>query len=92
MILRRVFLAPRAEADLDNLALWIAEQGVPLTAFEYVARVRRFLSSLDQFPDRGANYGHVRAGLRVVSFEKRVVIAIVVRDEHVEVERVFSGG
>jgi toxin ParE1/3/4 len=89
---RQVFLAPRAEADLDRIALWITEQGSPVTALEYVGRIRRFLSSLDQFPERGADYGNVRAGLRIVGFERRVVVAIVVRDTQVEIERVFYGG
>jgi toxin ParE1/3/4 len=89
---RRVFLAPRAEADLDRLAIWIAEKGAPLTALAYVGRVRKFLASLDEFPERGADYGAVRPGLRVLSFERRVVVAIVVRDAHVEIERVFYGG
>lgn len=92
MTRRQVFLAPRAEADLDRIASWIAEQGAPLTALEYVGRIRRFLTSLDQFPARGANCGDVRPGLRIVGFERRVVIAIVVRATHIEIERVFYGG
>jgi len=89
---RAVLLAPRAEADLDRIALWIAEQGAPMTALEYVGRIRRFLASLDEFPERGRDYGAFRTGLRIVSFERRVVIAIVVRASRVEVQRVFSGG
>ena len=86
---RQVFLAPRAEADLDRIAMWIAEQGAPITALEYVGRIRRFPSRLDEFPERGIDYGQFRSGLRVVAFERRVAIAIVVRDTHVEIERVF---
>ena len=89
---RQVFLAPRAEADLDRIAMWIAEQGAPITALGYVGRIRRFLSSLDEFPERGSDYGHVRPGLRVVSFERRVAIAIVVRETQVEIERIFYAG
>jgi len=92
MTRREVLLAPRAEADLDRIALWIAEQGAPVTALDYVGRIRRFLASLDQFPERGTNYDSVRRGLRIVAFERRVVIAIVVREGHVEIERVFHGG
>jgi plasmid stabilization system protein ParE len=92
MTRRKVFLAPRAEADLDGIASWIAEQGAPITALEYVGRIRRFLAGLGEFPERGQDYGGVRNGLRVLSFERRVVISIVVRDSHVEVERVFSSG
>ena len=71
MTRRRVYLAPRAEADLDHIALWIGERGAPLTALDYVTRIR---------------------GLRILNFEGRVVIAIVVRSEQVEVERIFTGG
>jgi toxin ParE1/3/4 len=92
MTRREVFLAPRAEADLDGIALWIAEQGAPIAALEYVGRIRQFLSGLGDFPERGQDYGGVRKGLRVLSFERRVIISIVVRDSHVEIERVFSNG
>jgi plasmid stabilization system protein ParE len=92
MIRRKVFLSPRAEADLDRIALWITEQGAPLTALDYIARIRRFISGLGDFPERGQDYTAVRKGLRVLSFERRVVISIVIRDSHVEVERVFSNG
>ncbi|MEO8757157.1 MAG: type II toxin-antitoxin system RelE/ParE family toxin [Devosia sp.] len=87
-----MFLAPRAEADLDRIAVWIADQGAPITALDYIGRIRRFLSTLGQFLERGADYGRVRPGLRIVGFERRVVFAIVVRDTQVEVERVFYGG
>lgn|SRR3569623_204067 len=89
---RIVFLSPRAEADLDRIALWIAEQGAPVTALGYVGRIRRFLASLDEIPERGMDYQRVRPGLRILSFERRIVIAIVVRETRVEVQRVFSGG
>ena len=92
MTRRHVFLTPRAETDLDRIALWIAEQGAPATALEYVARIRRFLASLDEFPERGTDYDSVRRGLRILGFERRVVIAIVVREDRVEIERVFSSG
>ena len=92
MTRRRVVLSPRAEADLERIAVWIAEQGAPLTGLNYVRRIRRLLSKLDEFPERGMDYGHVRSGLRVISFERRIVIAIVVRDAHVEIERVFYAG
>lgn len=92
MTRRTVFLAPRAEADLDRIAMWITEQGAPLTALDYVGRIRRFLHELGEFPERGQDYGSVRKGLRVLSFERRVIISIIVRDRHVEIERVFSNG
>ena len=72
--------------------MWIAEQGAPATALEYVRRIRTFVANLAELPERGTSYGAVRAGLRVVGFERRVVIAFVVRETHVEVERVFYGG
>lgn len=72
--------------------MWIAERGAPLAALDYTRRIRRFLKDLGEFPERGQDYGSVRNGLRVISFERRVVIAIVVRPKHIEVERVFSNG
>lgn len=89
---RPVVLAPRAEADLDRIASWIADQGAPLTALDYVTRLRSFITSLDQFPERGVDYSQYRPGLRIIAFERRVVIAVVVRAKRVDVQRVFSGG
>ena len=89
---RKVFLTPRAEADLDGLADRIAENGSPLTALEYVARIRGYIASFDQFPERGRRHDTIKRGLRAVSFERRVTITFVVRPKWVEVERVFYGG
>lgn len=89
---RKVFLTPRAEADLDALADWIAESGSPLTALEYIARIRRYIAGFDKFPERGTRHDDVKRGLRAVSFERRVTITFVVRRRWVEVERVFYGG
>jgi toxin ParE1/3/4 len=50
------------------------------------------LSSLDQLPERGTDYGRIRSGLRVLAFERRITIAILVRQDRVEIERVFYAG
>ncbi|MDO8360010.1 MAG: type II toxin-antitoxin system RelE/ParE family toxin [Devosia sp.] len=89
---RKVFLSPRAEADLDALADWIAENGSPITALDYIARIRRYISGFDKFPERGRRHDTIKRGLRAVSFERRVTITFVVRRKWVEVERVFYGG
>jgi toxin ParE1/3/4 len=92
MKVRKVFLTPRAEADLDALADWISESGSPLTALEYIARIRRYIAGFDRFPERGTRHDTIKRGLRAVSFERRVTITFVVRPKWVEVERVFYGG
>ena len=87
---RKVFLAPRAEVDLDSIGAWIAEQGAPLTALAFVGRIRARITSLAEFSERGVDHGQVRPGLRTMSMENGVIIAYAVREAHVEVERVFS--
>lgn len=89
---RKVFLTPRAEADLDALADWISESGSPITAIEYVVRIRHYIGGLADFPERGKRHDEIKRGLRAVSFERRVTITFVVRPKWVEVERVFYGG
>jgi toxin ParE1/3/4 len=89
---RRVALSPRAEADLETIALWIADHGAPLTALDYVFRIRRYLETLSHFAERGSRHDDVLHGLRIVGFERRVTIAFIVRDNRVEIQRVFYGG
>lgn len=87
---RKVFLAPRAEVDLDAIGSWIAERGAPLTALAFVGRIRARIASLAEFSERGVDHGHIRPGLRTMSMESGIIIAYAVREAHMEVERVFS--
>ncbi|MEO8883043.1 MAG: type II toxin-antitoxin system RelE/ParE family toxin [Devosia sp.] len=92
MINRRVALSPRAEADLESIVVWISEHGAPLAALAYAARIRSYLAGFAQFAERGSMRDDIAVGFRIIGFERRVTIAFVVRDDRVEIERVFYGG
>jgi toxin ParE1/3/4 len=94
MTTRRVLFRPAAETDL--LAIYraiAARSGYPERALGYVRRIRTFCESLASFPARGTPRDDLRPGLRVIGFERRVVIAYMILDTgEVEIGRIFYGG
>ncbi|WP_307270903.1 type II toxin-antitoxin system RelE/ParE family toxin [Labrys wisconsinensis] len=51
-----------------------------------------FCARLETASERGHRRDDIRLGLRVVGFEKRVVVAFTVDDERVTILRIFRGG
>jgi toxin ParE1/3/4 len=88
---RRLLFRPAAEADLDALDDYIAQDN-PQHAFAFVQRIRRACDRLVQFPESGRDREDLAPGLRTLAFERRVVIAYLVTAEAVEVVRVFYAG
>lgn len=89
---RSVVYGPEAADDLDWIYATIADARDALTAFRYERRIRAFCERLELASERGARRDDVRAGLRVVGFEKRVTVAFSVDDDTVIILRVFYGG
>jgi toxin ParE1/3/4 len=91
---RSLLLRPAAEADLTELYHYIAEQsGSPERAIGYIRRIREACELLMIFPERGRLRDDLRPGVRVLGFERRVVIVyMVLPSGDVEVGRVFYGG
>jgi toxin ParE1/3/4 len=88
----RIGFSPEARADLFNLYIYIAEQGFPERAIKYIARIEKFCQGLQTFPHRGQTLDHLRPGLRMVSFERRVAITFEIVAEEVVIFRILYGG
>ena len=88
-----VRLSPEAQTDLVLIHPNIAWQsGSVVTADLYVERLSGFLGSFDLFPERGTVRGEMRAGLRIVGFERNASIAFIVEDESVVILRIAAKG
>lgn len=90
---RRVVFRPDAQRDLAALYAYIRDaSGGPEVAIGYVRRIRSFCEGLEPFPERGVLRDDIRPGLRLVHFERRVVVAFTVTPEQVRIGRIFYGG
>ncbi len=72
---RTVILSPAAQADLASLYDYIAEQASSAVALRYLDRIYKYCASFDIGAERGTRRDDLRAGLRTVGFERRVMIA-----------------
>ena len=88
-----VKISPQAERDLEGVSEWIIDQsGFVRTAFNYVRRIRAFITGLKNFPHRGTKRDDLYSGIRIIGFERRVSIAFTVTDDTVLIARIFYGG
>lgn len=87
-----VFFTPEAEADLNDLFDFIAGRSSQERALRYIARIERTCMSLRTLPERGTLREDLRPGLRVIGFERRVLIAFQVRSGSVAIIRILYGG
>lgn len=89
---RNVILSPEARDDLIALYDWIAAAAHPVTALGYIERIEAFLRGLRIGSERGTRRDDIRAGLRIVSFERRVTVAFTVDAASVVILRIFCAG
>ena len=89
---RAVVFAPEAEADLVQIYEWIAERAGTRTALGYVERIEDYCSRFDLASERGTARDDIRPGLRIIGFERRLTIAIIVEPDRVTILRIFYGG
>lgn len=89
---RRVVLSRTALTDLAKIARWISEAGAPQTARRYVQRIKARLASLTDAPRAGRAFDADGSELRVIGFERRIMIAYRVEKTRIIVTRVFYGG
>lgn len=91
--MRRVVFRKSAVNDLEKLYTYIRDQdGSPINAYGFVQRIRARCESLAEFSEQGTRRDDIRPGLRIMSFERRIVIAFVVDEEAVRIGRIFYGG
>jgi toxin ParE1/3/4 len=88
-----VVFTPEARDQLAEIYRYVAaESGSPDVAAGYTEAIVAYCEELCVFPLRGRQRDDVRAGLRVTSFRRRVVIAYAVDDSAVSIIGVFHGG
>ena len=86
-------LSSDADRDLDQLSDWISERSASIrVALGYIDRIRTYLTSFQDFPHRGTKRDDLRAGLRLIGFERRVTIAFSVEGDTVVIVRIFYAG
>ena len=89
---RSVTFTDTARADLREIYEWISAAASWETAGRYIIRLERFCYSLDLASERGSARHDVRAGLRIIGFEKRLSVAFEVTEDTVYILRIFRAG
>jgi toxin ParE1/3/4 len=92
-VTRRVVYSPRAQHQLTELYVYIAEQsGFPDRAHDFTTAIIEHCDGLADAPMLGRARDDLRPGLRTIGFRRRVVIAFAVYEDAVEIHGVFYGG
>ena len=78
---RRVEISDDARTDLFEIYSWIEDAAGAAVALRYIARLQCYLEGFDVASERGTRRDDVRPGLRVVGFERRIAVAILVEEE-----------
>jgi toxin ParE1/3/4 len=86
-----VFFHPLAAEDLEAIDAYIAQDS-PDRARAFVLRIRRQCENLTTFPYRGRSRPDLAEGVRLLSFERAVVIAYQVDLDRVTIWRVIGAG
>jgi toxin ParE1/3/4 len=89
---RTVAFAPEARSDLLRLGDWIAERAGIGVALNYIERLEAYCASFETASERGQRRDDIRAGLRIVGFERRMAIAFIVSATEVTILRLYYGG
>ena len=87
-----VVFAESAQADLDDIFAWIADQAGLEVARSYTRRIEQFCRNMTPFPQRGTVRDDIRPGLRTVGFERRVTIAFTVVGDDLIILRILYAG
>jgi toxin ParE1/3/4 len=88
----RVAFDPRAEADLQQIYLYLADLAGHRIASAYVNQIIDYCQEFETFPERGRRLDHMRPGLRTVGFKRKATIAFLVRADSVTILRIFNHG
>ncbi|HKU97560.1 MAG TPA: type II toxin-antitoxin system RelE/ParE family toxin [Vineibacter sp.] len=87
----RVSFRPEARSDLQNIYQIIAADS-PTRAAAYIRRIHDACAGLRDMPFRGRARNDLLPGLRVLPFERRIIIAYRIEHDRVRVVGVFYGG
>lgn len=61
-------------------------------ALSYIERLEAYCTGFETAGERGQRRNDIRAGLRIVGFERRVAIAFTVSNTEVTILRLYYGG
>jgi toxin ParE1/3/4 len=86
-----VSLQAQAIADLEALYDHKAQDS-PDRAIAFIRRIRERCERLSEMPRAGRTRDDLRIGLRLVAFERRVVIAYALREDRLDILRVLYRG
>lgn len=89
---RSVVFTPEAQDDLLGLYDYTADHSSPTRALRYIERIEKTCMSLHTLPERGTRRDDLRPGMRVMGFERRILIAFQVRSDSVAILRILYGG
>lgn len=88
-----VRLTDEAEWDLAHIYRFVRQRSASsIIARNYTARIKVFLDGFETFPERGSSRDHIRPGMRIVGFERRVSVAFVVESAEVVILRILYAG
>ncbi|PJG45898.1 plasmid stabilization protein [Sphingobium sp. LB126] len=85
-----VQLSALAIEDLIALHQWVSVEADIPTADGYLSRIEERIAALADFPHRGSPRDDLVAGLRTLTFERRLLIAYNVDGKVVTVQRVIN--
>ena len=85
-----VQLSALAIEDLIALHQWVSVEADIPTADGYLSRIEERIAALADFPQRGSPRNDLLAGLRTLTFERRLLIAYNVDGKVVTIQRVIN--
>ena len=83
---------PSAEADLVALFDYIADRAGNESASAFIGRIEAACRKLTTFPERGTVRNDIHPGLRVIGFERRTSMALIVQGNTVRILHILNGG
>ncbi|WP_372422772.1 type II toxin-antitoxin system RelE/ParE family toxin [Salinarimonas chemoclinalis] len=84
---------PEALRDLHAISVAIAESSASAqVASAYTKRLRERCERIGDAPFGGRARDELRPGLRTIAYKRSVVIAYTIRDDHVEIAKIFMRG
>jgi toxin ParE1/3/4 len=86
----RVYKRPKAEEDLINLWLYLAEEASADFASRYLLELEGELAKIAPFPESGRMRDELHPGLRSLPFD-RLVLFYLPRPDGIELVRVLAG-
>jgi plasmid stabilization system protein ParE len=88
----RVVFDPAARDDLADLLTYLAPRMGVDPALAYVRRIENYCLDFSTFPHRGMRRDDVYSGIRLVGYRYKATIAFRVRDDVVQIARIFHHG